>query len=119
MKMFVIILSLFMFFVLNSFARASDLSVAASQEREATSFSHGSYFDWGRGFDGWGHCYEWTNEGEVLNGGRPMPEELCEASAPSYFSWARGRDGYTYCYRFTPTGLPLNGGAPVPNSLCR
>ena len=43
----------------------------------------GSYYQWGRGVDGYGHCYEYTYSGEILNNGQALPEDLCESSSPS------------------------------------
>ena len=32
----------------------------------------GAYYDWGRGRDGGGYCYQFTTVGDVLNGGMPV-----------------------------------------------
>lgn len=79
---------------------------------------YGSYYDWERGVDGWGHCYEWTSRREVLNNGRPVSDYLCEQSRPSHYSWGRGNDGWGYCYQYTPYGHALNSGSPVNNYYC-
>lgn len=79
----------------------------------------GSYFDWARGRDGWGYCYEFSYDGYVLNGGQPVSNFQCEQYRPSYYGWGRGRDGFTYCYQFTPYGVPMNQGRNVPNAYCR
>lgn len=79
----------------------------------------GSYFDWGQGQDGWGYCYEWTWNGQVLNGGMPVSNYYCESRSPSYYAWGRGRDGYTYCYQWTPKGHAMNQGQPVSNYYCQ
>ncbi len=79
----------------------------------------GSYFDWGRGMNGYGYCYEWAYGGGVLNGGNPVPNFECDKVNPSFYSWGRGSNGYTYCYQFAPQGWVLNTGNPVDNSWCR
>lgn len=79
---------------------------------------HNSYFDWGRGQNGWGYCYEWTHHGYVLNGGRPVPNSYCERRRPSQYDWSRGMNGWGYCYQWTPYGVVMNEGQPVPNSYC-
>lgn len=78
----------------------------------------GSYYDWGRGQNGWGYCYEWTYDGAVLNGGRPVANYLCESYRPSNYNWGRGMDGWGYCYQWTPYGVVLNDGRPVSNYSC-
>jgi len=78
----------------------------------------GSYYDWGRGQNGWGYCYEWAN-GYVLNSGYPIANYYCEQENPSYFDWGRGMNGYTYCYQWTPYGVAMNEGRPVDNYYCR
>lgn len=103
----------------NANALASAPSAVLSEAPIAQDFNTGSYFDWGRGRDGWGHCYEWTFDGRVLNGGQPVADYQCEMVAPSRYSWGRGMDGYTYCYRVTPNGLVLNQGRPVASYYCR
>jgi hypothetical protein len=80
--------------------------------------SRGSYFDWSRGNDGWGHCYEWASNGGVLNGGNPVSNSYCEDVNPSRYDWSRGNDGWGYCYQFTPYGDALNSGAAVSNYYC-
>lgn len=83
----------------------------------STPLHGGHYYDWARGRDGWGYCYEFAN-GNVLNGGANVPNYLCERENPSHYDWARGRDGYTYCYQFTPYGHVMNGGYAVSNNMC-
>ncbi|PIS10125.1 MAG: hypothetical protein COT73_11020 [Bdellovibrio sp. CG10_big_fil_rev_8_21_14_0_10_47_8] len=78
----------------------------------------GDYYDWGRGRDGSGYCYQFTAEGYVLNGGAPVENSLCEAVKPSHPDWGRGRNGYGYCYRFTPSYLVMNQGTPIHNQQC-
>jgi hypothetical protein len=78
----------------------------------------GSHYDWGRGYDGWGYCYEYTNYGVVLNGGAAVGNYLCEATKPSSFDWGRGQNGWGYCYQYTPYGVPMNQGSAQPNSYC-
>lgn len=77
----------------------------------------GSYFDWGRARNGWGYCYQWTRNGQVLNQGQPVQNYLCERTNPSYFAWGRAKNGFTYCYQWAK-GLALNEGQPVPNYYC-
>lgn len=79
----------------------------------------GSYFNWGRAYDGYGDCYEYTHRGEVLNGGQSVWEGHCESVSPSVYRWGRGYDGYTYCYRYSRSGLMLSQGRTYPNSYCR
>lgn len=78
----------------------------------------GSYFDWGQGQNGWGYCYEWTNHGDVLNGGNPVHPYSCEKSNPSRFRWSRGQDGWGYCYQYTPYGVAMNEGSLVHPYSC-
>jgi len=54
----------------------------------------GAYFNWGQGLDGWGHCYEYTNSGAVLNDGRPVDDNMCGGIT---FNWAQGLDGWGHC----------------------
>lgn len=72
------------------------------------------YFKFAQGRDGWGHCYQYTGDGRVLNGGMPVSNYLCGNST---YQWGRGRDGYTYCYE-VGGGFYLNQGQPVANYLC-
>lgn len=81
-------------------------------------WNHGSYFDWGRGRDGWGYCYEWASNGQPLNQGNPVSNYNCERGRPSYFDWGRGRDGWGYCYQYTPYRDSMNQGNPVSNYNC-
>lgn len=78
----------------------------------------GSYYDWGTGKNGYGYCYQWSNSGQVLNGGSPQPNYLCEQRRQSYYMWNRAYNGYGYCYQYTPYGVPMNAGASQPNYLC-
>ncbi len=78
----------------------------------------GTYYDWGRGRDGFGYCYHWTRDGRVLNGGMPVDEYNCEARRPSFYDWARSVSGWGNCYRFTPTGLVMNQGQPQAYMNC-
>jgi hypothetical protein len=79
----------------------------------------GSYYAWYKGNDGWGRCYEWTTGGDVLNGGNPVSNYLCEAVAPSHYEWGRSNNGYTRCYQVTPNGYYLHEGSPVSDYLCK
>lgn len=78
----------------------------------------GAYYDWGQAVNGWGYCYQYTDSGVVLNGGRPVNNWYCERVRPSYFDWSTGRDGWGYCYQYTPYGIAMNTGNPVYNANC-
>lgn len=80
--------------------------------------SRGSYYDWSRGNDGWGHCYEWASNGGVLNNGNPVSDYYCEQVYPSHYEWGRANDGWGYCYQYTPYGVAMNTGSPVSNYYC-
>ena len=95
------------------------LSLLLSMSVQANNFTGtGAYYEWGRGYNGYGYCYEWAYGGGVLNGGNPVQNSHCDQVNPSYYSWARGNNGYTYCYQFTPQGWAMNNGNPVPNNWC-
>lgn len=78
----------------------------------------GAYYDWGMGRDRTGYCYQFTNNGAVLNGGYPVAEALCEAVNPSKANWARANNGYGNCYQFTPNNLVMYQGRPQPYEKC-
>ena len=78
----------------------------------------GFYYDWGKANNGWGYCYKWTNDGRVLNGGKPVDNYNCERVNPSYHNWGRGNDGWGYCYQWTAYGVAMNQGQPVSNYSC-
>ncbi|MCO5143016.1 MAG: hypothetical protein M9962_08005 [Oligoflexia bacterium] len=78
----------------------------------------GSYYDWGVGRNGYGYCYEYTDYGDVLNGGQPVGNYNCEYSRPSEYNWGQGRNGFGYCYQRTPYGHFMNEGQPVGNYNC-
>jgi hypothetical protein len=78
----------------------------------------GAVYHWGRGADGTGYCFEFTVDGQIQNGGRPVPEYLCEEFKPSYYDWAQANNGYGYCFQFTPQHLVMWQGRPIPNSNC-
>lgn len=78
----------------------------------------GSYYDWGTGQNGWGYCYQWTNYGQVMNGGQAVANHLCESRNPSFFEWGTGQNGFGYCYQWTPYGVGMNMGQPVANYQC-
>jgi hypothetical protein len=80
--------------------------------------NYGSYYNWARAQNGYGYCYEFTNDGRVLNGGQPVSDYLCEQVSPPYYAWGRAQNGYTYCYRFV-NGMPMHDGQPVDNAFCR
>lgn len=78
----------------------------------------GAFYDWGMGRDRTGYCYQFTNHGDVLNGGHPVAESFCEAVKASHADWARGKNGYGYCYQFTPDELVMFQGRPQKNEIC-
>jgi hypothetical protein len=78
----------------------------------------GLFYNWGRGIDGTGYCYQFFANGVVANYGHPVPYAWCEAVQPSYFTWVRGYDGFNYCYQLTPQGLVLNQGRFVAPIYC-
>ncbi len=76
------------------------------------------FFDWGRGNDGTGYCFEFDSAGYVMNQGRPVPENRCEAIVPTHFEWGQATNGFGYCFQFTPSHLVLWQGRPVNNQQC-
>lgn len=78
----------------------------------------GYYFNWGQGRDGWGYCYQWTSNGQVLNNGMPVDNWNCEQGNPSLYNWGRGQNGWGYCYHYTPYGIAMDMGQPQSNYLC-
>lgn len=78
----------------------------------------GAFYDWGIGRDRTGYCYQFTNQGDVLNSGHPVAESHCEAVKASHPDWARGRNGYGYCYQFTPDEIVMYQGRPQKNENC-
>jgi hypothetical protein len=80
--------------------------------------STGWHYDWGQGQNGWGYCYEWTNQGQVLNAGQPVNSYSCEAVNPSRPNWGHGRNGWAYCYEWTPYGVAMNEGQPINTYSC-
>lgn len=103
--------------VANASTNASDSNTAAARPVHPVP-PGGSYYDWGRGQNGWGYCYQWSYDGYILNGGQPVPNYLCESTHPSAYNWGRGMDGWGYCYQWTPYGVPMNEGRPVANYSC-
>jgi hypothetical protein len=79
----------------------------------------GSYYDWGRGADGTGYCYQFSSENnQVMNGGNPVAERNCEKVSASHFDWGQSQYGYGYCFQFTPQHLVMWQGRPVPTKAC-
>ena len=116
-----------MLFPVASFASSASLTQEASKLTLSVGplappvdydYSHGSYFNWGRGQNGWGYCYEWTYDGYVLNEGRPVNTSFCERVSPSMAVWNRAQNGWGYCYRITSNGFTLNDGRPIDPSYC-
>jgi hypothetical protein len=122
-----LILILSLFFCVGAGAAQVATSDLYSGPKSVPQFNHDhpndpncqSYFDWARGQNGWGYCYEFDNYGYVLNNGRPMHPMNCERVHPSFFDWARGWDGYIYCFQFTPYRDVMNDGRSVPPGYCR
>lgn len=75
-------------------------------------------YDWGSNRQGFGYCYEFARNGKVLNGGRPVAADNCEAINPSFFDWARSVYGYGECYQFTPYGHVMNTGMAQEQDNC-
>lgn len=133
MTKLVLILSLFFIFgVGHSFISSAEAAQAAQSDIYAGGQNisklddipdhHNHYytfFDWGRGQNGWGYCYEFDNHGYVLHNGRPMHPRNCEMVNPSYYDWGRGFDGYIYCYQWTPYHVIMNDGYAVNPRFCR
>lgn len=123
MKIQKLVLSLVMLFSLNLSAQMiptehSRYSGAEQVGNHPKPPNTGAYYDWGRGRDGTGYCYQFTSQGYVLNGGYPVDEQLCESIKPSHFNWARGQNGYGYCYQFTPDELVMQQGRPQQVEKC-
>lgn len=122
MKILILICAMFMGSLVQAQMTGNPDSVYADGPRDpqnpANPPSTGAYFDWGRGRDGTGYCYQFTIHGDVLNGGMPVAENSCEALRPSKSDWARGRNGYGYCYQFTPEKLVMYQGRPQANEIC-
>lgn len=94
---------------------AGSKSIAQSRDHHP---HYNTYFDWARGNNGWGYCYEFDHYG-VLHNGRPVHNINCERVNPSFFNWARGWDGYVYCFQFTPYRHVMNDGRSVHPNNCR
>ncbi|MCB0422336.1 MAG: hypothetical protein KDD61_15160 [Bdellovibrionales bacterium] len=77
-----------------------------------------SYYAWGKAKNGWGYCYHWTRDGEVLNEGKPVDDRHCERVNPSIYDWGKGKNGWGYCYHWTPKGVAMDEGRPASNYLC-
>jgi hypothetical protein len=114
-----LVLSLFFGISAGAANLTSDLYAGQKSISKQDSQNHDYYtfFDWARGNNGWGYCYEFDNYG-VLNNGRPVHPFNCEQVNPSYFNWARGWDGYVYCFQFTPYNAVMNDGHSVHPSYC-
>ncbi len=80
---------------------------------------HRPFYDWGRGQNGWGYCYQFDKYGYVMNNGRPVNNRMCERYNPSYYAWAYATNGYTYCFQFTPYNVVMNEGRSVHPRFCR
>lgn len=116
-----------MIFLLSVSLHANSTSTVAKQQSELVPQSESfvenliqaaTYFNWGKGQNGWGYCYEWTKQGYVLHGGQPQPNYYCEQVRPSYFYWGQGQNGWGYCYQYTPYGVAMNEGRPQSNYYC-
>lgn len=101
-----------------SFAQASDKTYAGAEKKEAVQSYPYSRYDWGLAQNGFGYCYEFTREGNVLNGGQPVPNYLCEQVRPSRVDWGTATNGYGYCFQWTPYGVPMNEGRSIDAYNC-
>ncbi len=103
---------------------AADLTFSISSsdqssiQQNAAVLIGGSYYNWGRAQNGFGYCYQWASNGQVLNGGAAQPDFYCEQVSRSFFNWGRGQNGFGYCYQFTGNGLLMNLGAAQANYSC-
>lgn len=78
-----------------------------------------SYYDWGRGQDGYGYCYEYDYFGQVMNWGQAQDNWYCERVSPSHYTWGYySGSSQPYCFQVTPRGDVMNSGYPVANYLC-
>jgi hypothetical protein len=122
MKSLLLVIALFSssVFAEQNMSLGTSSSVEFKTEATIASFptDYNSYFDWGTGRNGYGYCYEWTNDGRVLNSGAAQPNYLCEQYRPSRFDWGRGQNGYGYCYQYTPYNIPMNEGRAQNNYSC-
>lgn len=80
----------------------------------------GSYYDWGRGMNGYGYCYQFAANGKVMNNGRPQPYAGCERVHRSFYDWGQYQGNPSwYCFQWTPYGDVLNEGRAMPLRLCQ
>jgi hypothetical protein len=93
-------------------------SLAESTIDQNTTMMSYSYYNWGRANNGYGYCYQYASNGQVLNGGTPVSNYLYEMNKPSYYNWGRANNGYGYCYQYTANGLAMNEGKPQSNYYC-
>lgn len=116
-----LLLVLTVFLSLNTFAAEMSVDSYAGPKNLSSTKDHHpgyyTYFDWARGNNGWGYCYEFDDYG-VLHGGRPVRNFNCERVNPSHFAWGRGFDGYVYCYQWTPYRHIMNDGYAVHPRYC-
>lgn len=63
-------------------------------------------------------CYEFDDQGNALNDGRPVSSSICEKFSPTLLEWGLSHGGKTMCYHQTKDGLTLNKGLPVSDALC-
>ncbi len=88
------------------------------QAEEVNLEQGGSYHNWGTGQNGYAYCYEYADNGRVLNGGQAQPNFYCEVRRPSHHSWGRGQNGYGYCYQYSPKNVAMNEGRAQSNFEC-
>jgi hypothetical protein len=76
------------------------------------------FFDFGRGENGYGYCYQFDANMQVMNKGMPVADFNCDLTK-SYYGWALHPDGELYCHRWTPYKHIMNKGQIVDAILCR
>jgi hypothetical protein len=113
-----LVLALTLLLSCQAFAADIQSSLSVDPIENNLELQAGSYYNWGRGQNGFGYCYQYTSYGSVLNGGRPVANQFCENTKPSYHNWGRGKDGFGYCYQYTPQGLAMYEGRPQSNYFC-
>jgi len=119
-----IVLSIFIGFNANADFGGDQLGQMISAESQAEISSqpdhhhHHPFYDWGRGQNGWGYCYQFDSHGYVMNLGRPVNNRMCERYNPSYYSWAHATNGYVYCFQFTPYSVVMNEVRSVHPRFC-
>lgn len=78
----------------------------------------GNTFNWGESYGRDILCYEYDDQGNILNDGSPVSSSICEKFSPTLLEWGLSHGGLTKCYHQTKDGLALNKGQPVSDALC-